>query len=150
MELAFNDEQAAALLEALGLAPDTADVAVILAAIADLAVAENAIAAKAAGKGLTLIDADQLAALEAAAEEGRAVSAAAAKAVVDGHVDAAIREGKLPPARRDHWVKLITADASMADVLASAPVVVPLVEIGYGNRDGGHDGGGDDTSPWFR
>ncbi|SCY41848.1 Mu-like prophage I protein [Rhodococcus erythropolis] len=150
MELTFNDEQTTALLEALGLAADTADVAVILAAIADLAVAENAIAAKAAGKGLTLIDAAQLAALELAAEEGRTVSAAAAKAVVNGHVDTAIREGKLPPARRDHWVKLIEADAAMADVLASAPVVIPVTEAGYGNAVGGHDGAGDEKSPWFR
>lgn len=150
MELSFDTEQTAALLEALGLPADTTDVFVVLAAIADLATAENAVAAKAAGKGLTLIDAAQLAALELAAEEGRTVSAAAAKAVVDGHVDTAIREGKLPPARREHWVKLLTADASMADVLASAPVVVPLVEIGYGNGDGGHDGSGDDTAVWFR
>lgn len=150
MELTLNETQTAELLEVLGLAPDTTDVFVVLAAIADLATAENAVAAKAAGKGLTLIDAAQLAALTAAADEGRAVSAAAAKAVVDGHVDTAIREGKLPPARREHWTKLITADASMADVLASAPVVIPLVEQGYNSGDGGHDAGHNDAAPWFR
>lgn len=145
----FTEEQLAALVAALGLPADTTDVEVILAAVTDLATAETAIAAKAAGQGLTLIDADQLAALEAAAEEGRTIAAAAARAVVEGHVDTAIREGKLPPSRRDHWLQLIEADASMADVLASAPVVVPLTEIGYGT-EGGAERDADTGDQWFR
>lgn len=37
MALTFNDEQAAALIEALGLAADTTEVDLILATVADLA-----------------------------------------------------------------------------------------------------------------
>ncbi|MCB8912191.1 hypothetical protein KUG88_18865 [Rhodococcus rhodochrous] len=148
MALTFNDDQTARLLDVVGLSADTADVAVILAAISDLAVAENAVAAKAAGTGLTLIDGEQLAALEAAAEEGRTIAAAAAQAKVEGIVSEAIKAGKLPPARKDHWVKLITADESMADVLASAPAVIPVTEMGHSH---GAESDIDANGPeWFR
>ena len=93
-------------------------------------------------------DSDSLAALRTEAAEGRQVKAAAAKAKIDGQVNDAIRAGKITPARRDHWVTLITADPGMADVLASVPdeTAVPRTEIG-------HSADTDDltdAATWFR
>lgn len=48
-------------------------------------------------------------------------------------VDAAVVDGRIPPARREHWLTALAADEEgMAPVLASlAPNTVPLVEIGH-------------------
>ena len=48
-------------------------------------------------------------------------------------VDAAVADGRIPPARREHWLTALAADEEgMAPVLASlAPNTVPLVEIGH-------------------
>lgn len=148
MKLELTEEQTAELFAVLGLPEDTTDPFTVVAAIADLAAVENVAVAAKAGKGLQVVASDHLAALEAAAEEGRAVAAAAARARVETVVTDAIREGKLPPARRDHWITMIEADETMADVLASAPTVVPLVELGHSH---GADADIDAETPeWFR
>lgn len=48
-------------------------------------------------------------------------------------VGAAVADGRIPPARREHWLTALAADEEgMAPVLASlAPNTVPLVEIGH-------------------
>ena len=48
-------------------------------------------------------------------------------------VEAAILDGRIPPARREHWQAALKADEEgMAPVLASlAPGTVPLIEIGH-------------------
>lgn len=55
-------------------------------------------------------------------------------------VDDAIAKGKITPARREHWLKLIGADPAVADVRAKTPneTAVPLTEIGHdvGQEDG--------------
>ena len=159
MALTFTDEQQTALFDLLGLPADTdpADVDAILAVIDDLAkqatsdttdTKPSAVAAAAKRIGLEVVDSDTLAALRTEAAEGRQVKAAAAKARIDGQVADAIRAGKITPARRDHWVTLITADPGMADVLASVPdeTAVPRTEIG-------HSADTDDltdAATWFR
>ena len=157
--LTFTEEQTTRLLELLGLPADTdlTDIDAILAVIESLTEVEasgddtkpSAVAAAAKRLGLEAIDTDTLAALRADATEGRQIKAAAAKAKVEGQVDDAIRHGKIPPSRRTHWVDLITADAGMADVLASTPneTAVPMTEIGHGQTsDGEHL---DEPAPWF-
>lgn len=159
MALTFTDEQTTKLLETIGAPADTTDPEAILAVIEDLAKqaadntdsadpAPSAVAASAKRIGLDVIDTDTLTALRADAAEGRQVKAAAAKAKIDGQVNDAIRAGKITPARRDHWVTLITADPGMADVLASVPdeTAVPRTEIG-------HSADTDDltdAATWFR
>lgn len=172
MPLVFNDDQAAKLIELLGLPddtnvvpegakPDEAMVAIadtILEVVADLAKNErdskgekkpSEIAAAAGRLGMTVIDTDSLTKLHADADEGRQIKAAAARAKVESNVDDAIRHGKITPARRDHWVNLITADPGMADVLASVPneTAVPLNEIGH---SAGESDDLTDTPAWFR
>lgn len=160
MTTTFTDEQSAKLLELLGLPADTdtADVDAILAVVEDLAKQANeAAAAKpsdvaAAAKriGLEAIDADSIAALRADAAEGRQLKVAAAKEKIETTVAAAISKGKITPARRTHWVNLITADPGMADVLASVPdeTAAPMTEIGHGQT--GDDNYTTEAATWFR
>jgi len=56
-------------------------------------------------------------------------------------VDQAIRAGKFPPSRRDHWVKLFSADPQGTEqTLASlAPGAIPLGAIGVGVSGSGED-----------
>lgn len=159
MALTFTDDQTSQLFELLGLPADTdpADVDAILAVIDDLAkqaaVGDNdtkpsAVAAAAKRIGLEVVDSDTLAALRTEATEGRQVKAAATKARIDGQVADAIRAGKITPARRDHWVTLITADPAMADVLASVPdeTAVPINEVGHASDSDNLT----DAATWFR
>lgn len=155
MTLTFDDTQAAALLDALGLPADTADMALILDTAADLAAQAagintekpSTIAAAARKAGLDVVDTDTLTALKADAAEGRRVAADAAKAKVEAAVSDAVDKGKITPARRKHWVELITADPGMADVLAAVPneTAVPMSEVGHSA-----DNTGDPAEPgWF-
>lgn len=142
MALSFDDTQAAGLLDALGLPPDTLDPELIVATAVDLAAQAagmnpaqpSTVAAAARKAGLEVVDGPTLTALRHDAAEGRKIAAAAAKARVEAAVDDAIRKGKITPPRRKHWVALIEADPGMADVLASTPpeTAVPMTEIGHG------------------
>ena len=155
MALAFDDDQAAALLDALGLPTDTTDVETIHATVRDAVTAipigdgakPSEIAAAAKRNGLEVVDTDTIAALRRDAAEGRTIKAAAEQQRIEASVDAATGEGKITPARRQHWVTLLQADPGMADVLASVPDnTVPIEEIGHGvsGEDGVAQG-----SEWF-
>ncbi|RFZ34976.1 Mu-like prophage I protein [Mycobacterium marinum] len=155
MALMFDDDQAAALLDALGLPADTTDIDTALATVKDAvtaSTAENAqpsaVAAAARRVGLELIDADTITALRRDANEGRQIKAAAARQKIEDTVADAISKGKITPARRKHWLNLIEADPGMAEVLASVPdeTAVPLTEIGHGV--GNEDTNGP-TDTWF-
>jgi hypothetical protein len=141
MALTFDDDQAGALLQALGLPDDTDDTDLVVQTAADLAsqVADtdmakpSTVAAAARRNGMELIDNDTVAALRRDAQEGRRIAAAAAKARVEATVDDAVDKGKITAARRKKWVELIEADPEMANVLASTPneFAVPLSEVGH-------------------
>lgn len=155
MALMFDDDQAAALLDALGLPADTTDIDTALATVKDAvtaSTAENAqpsaVAAAARRVGLELIDADTITALRRDANEGRQIKAAAARQKIEDAVADAINKGKITPARRKHWLNLIEADPGMAEVLASVPneTAVPLTEIGHGQGDEATNG---PTDTWF-
>lgn len=156
MALTFDDDQAAALLEALGLPVDTTDLDTIAATVKDAATAStaetaqpSAVAAAARRAGLGVMDNDSLEALKRDAAEGRQIKAAAAKQKIEASVDDAIRKGKITPARKSHWVALIEADPEMANVLASTPdeTAVPMTEIGHGVSNDGAPAG--EQSAWF-
>ena len=141
MAITFTDDQAAAVLDALGLPGDTTDPQLVAATAADMAAQvaasgpskPSAIAAAAKAPGLEVIDADTAAALRHDAAQGRKLAAAAARITVEAAVDDAITKGKITAARRKHWVTLIEADPEMADVLASTPneLAVPMTEVGH-------------------
>lgn len=47
-------------------------------------------------------------------------------------VTAAVSDGRIPPARRDHWLAQLAADEDgMAPVLAALSPVIPLAEAGH-------------------
>lgn len=141
MALTFEHDQAAALLEALGLPDDTTDMQLVLDTVVDLAAQAagvdpekpSTVAAAARQAGLEVIDHDTAQALRRDAAEGRKLAAAAAQQKIEASVDDAISKGKITPARRKHWVNLIGADPGMAEVLASVPneTAVPMTEIGH-------------------
>ena len=57
--------------------------------------------------------------------------AAAARRRREGLVDSAVQAGKIPPARRSHWLTALEADPGMEATLAGlAPGLVPLAEVG--------------------
>jgi hypothetical protein len=156
MALTFDDDQAAALLTALGLPFDTTDVDTIHATVTD-AVGDqppgdpmpSAVAAAAKRIGFEVIEADSLESLRREATEGRQIKAAAALKAVEDTVGDAIGKGKITASRRKHWVSLIQADPGMAEVLASVPneTAVPLTEIGH---SAGSEGELIETAEWFR
>jgi hypothetical protein len=156
MALTFDDTQAVVLLELLGLPADTTDVQLVLDTVSDLAaqVAEidpakpSTVAAAAKRAGLEVLDTDTAAALRHDAAEGRKIAAAAARKKVEDTVAAAVNKGKITPARRKHWVNLITADPEMAEVLAKVPdeTAVPMTEIGHGVGD---EDGARPREGWF-
>lgn len=144
MAMTLDDDQTAALLEALGLPVDTSDPDLVVATTKDLAAQAagidsekpSTIAAAARKAGLEVIDRDTAEALRRDAGEGRRMAAEAARAKVEQQVDDAVRRGKIAASRRKHWVNLIGADPGMADVLASVPdeTAVPLSEAGHGQN----------------
>lgn len=63
-------------------------------------------------------------------------------------VDTAISEGRIPPARRDHWLAMLAADPGAAQVLGTLAVgIVPLSPLGY---TGGIDESSDDDNLYAR
>ena len=155
MALTFDDDQAAKILDALGLPADTTDTDRVHAVIIDAGTAStaegaqpSAVAAAARRSGLAVTDPDTLATLRRDAAEGRKMVAAAAAQKVEASVDDAISKGKITVSRRSHWISAITNDPGMAEILASYPneMAVPLSEIGHGSSD---DGGADDKVGWF-
>jgi hypothetical protein len=162
MALTFDDDQAAALLQVLGLHADTTDIDTVLATVTDLvddeaseddekiAAKPSAIAAAAKRVGLEVIDADTVTALRHDAAEGRQLKAAAERQRVEDVVSNAIAKGKITAGRRKHWVDLIAADPGMGEVLASVPdeTAVPLSEIGH--SVGEESANGAAATEWFR
>lgn len=148
MALTFDDTQAKELLEALGL-PDDADAATAVLAVQEVVTApvDPAVAAK-AGAGI-LVDPTKFEELKAAAAQGETLKAAAKKRDRDAALDKAFHEGRITPPSRAKWEQLLEADPSMASVMASLPIVVPLVEIGH--SDPGIDGSGPaEPAGWIR
>ena len=84
-------------------------------------------------EGVVTVEAAVLDELRAGVGELRAVREAQASERRADLVDAAVNDGRIPPARRDHWVAALTADEEgMAPVLAAlAPNTVPLAEVGH-------------------
>ncbi|WP_010541894.1 phage protease [Dietzia alimentaria] len=90
------------------------------------------IRASAATKGLTVVDAATFDSVRDQAAAGAAAQEQLARQDRESKVGAAIRAGKIPTSRREHWLTAIEADPGMAEVLASQPDnLVPVAEIGH-------------------
>lgn len=91
--------------------------------------------------GAVMIDAEQLAELRNAAAAGAAARAQQQNEARAAILNNAIRDGKFPPARREHYAKLLEADEEGTRALIDSlePGLVPVAELGYGmsNSDRG-------------
>lgn len=94
--------------------------------------------------GVVQLDQAQYEDLQAAAKEGRE---ARAQQVADQRaltVDAAVKDGRIPPARREHWVAQLAADPGAVEVLNGLqPGTIPVAAAGY---TGGVDEASDDDA----
>lgn len=137
-QIEVTDEDLAQLRTQLGRPADAVlSGAEILAGLKDrddkVAQASAKVSAAAdADKGTVKVDAAQWDALQAAAKAGQEARAAQLTAHRDGVIKAAIGAGKFPPARREHWEKLWTADPEGTEqtIGALASGLVPLADIG--------------------
>ena len=129
----MSDNLKAGLRERLGITDaDVADEA-ILAAL-DEALTEQAEAPTARmPEGVVAIESAVVDGMRAELAELRTFREAKAEEDRAALVEAAVSDGRIPPARRDHWLAALAADEEgMAPVLASlAPGTVPLAEIGH-------------------
>ena len=132
----MSDNLKAGLRERLGITDaEVADEA-ILAAL-DEALSEQAdiptVDAVALPEGVVMAEAATLDTMRAELAELRTFRDAKADEDRAALVEAAILDGRIPPARREHWQAALKADEEgMAPILASlAPGTVPLTEIGH-------------------
>ncbi|NKZ71844.1 hypothetical protein GTA09_20250 [Rhodococcus hoagii] len=125
------------LRERLGVNAD-ADEATVLAAI-DEALAEQA-ETGAAGASNTAdtvtVDRAQWETTVAEARSGQQARVQQLRDADEALVDAAIRDGKFGPARREHWLTALAADRDGATqaINSLAKGLVPLEEIGHGQN----------------
>lgn len=144
--VAFTDEQLATMRQELGLEAD-ADEAAISTALTERLAAPPEPAPTPSPEpvpttlpeGVVTIDSAQLEALQVAArrgDEARARQEAEDRAAT---VDAAVGDGRIPPARREHWLSQLAADPGAAAVLASlTPGLIPVgAAIGHAGGNGG-------------
>lgn len=144
----ITDDQLTALREALGLAED-ADIDAIVTSVEELATAPAAAAstepagdtaaasARLAAAGVVTIDGEVLASLESRASRGDAAAARQEREDRERVVDTALSEGKITPARRAHYLALMSADPQgTTELLSGLPkeLAVPLSEVGHGQN----------------
>lgn len=122
--VAFSDEQLSTMRERLGIAAD-ADEATIVAALnealdeqADPAPTPAPTPPAGPPPGVVQVSQDVFDQMRADATAGREAANRQAREDRERVVDAAVADGRIPPARREHWIGAIAADAGMGEVLA--------------------------------
>jgi ATP-dependent protease ClpP protease subunit len=145
--VAFSDEQLTTMRQRLGVADD-ADEQTILDALdealderADDTAGEPALARL--PEGVVAIDRAQLEEMRTRAERGDQARAQQEREHRESLVDAAVRDGRIPVARRDAWLAQLQADPGAAETLASLQAgLVPVGrEIGHSSGDAVADAG---------
>lgn len=130
----FSDEQLTQMRTDLGLQAD-ADEATIVAALREALEerAEGPSTTTQVPEGMVLVESDVLAGLRDQAGQGALARQQQLDERRDRTIDQAVADGRITPARREHWVNAWNADAEGAEQqLASlAPGLVPLEERGH-------------------
>lgn len=104
----------------------------ILAAVEEALAETEPDGPAAAAPGTVVLDEAQYADLQAAAAEGRAARQEQLAANRAALVDKAVQDGRIAPARREHWLNALEADPGSAEVLAKLEKgLVPLAAAGY-------------------
>ena len=137
----------AGLRERLGITEADTPEDGILAALDEALSEQAAVAYPTAGvvlglpEGVVAVEAAVLEELRANVAELQGVRDAQAVERRARLVDAAVADGRIPPARREHWLTALAADEEgMAPVLAAlAPNTVPLAEVGHSDTSADTD-----------
>jgi hypothetical protein len=87
----------------------------------------------AAKRGLVLVDGEGWKEVQAGAKAGRELAAARAEERRDSVLNDAIRAGKFPPARKEHFAQLYKADPTGTEELLAGMQggIVPVMETGH-------------------
>jgi hypothetical protein len=100
--------------------------------------------------GTVTVDAATWSQLQASAQRGEEARARQEQDDRVALVSAAVADGRIPPARRDHWLSLLAADPGAATTLAGlAKGVLPVSEIGHGGNPAASATGSTDDLGWF-
>lgn len=91
-----------------------------------------------AASGVVAIDAATLADLRAKAERGDAAARRQEAQEREDLVAAAIEDGRIPPARRAHWLTSLDVDpeGSREQLASLAPGLIPVSPLGHGQDSG--------------
>lgn len=139
-----------ALRERLGIQADAQlDDDGLLAAV-DEALAQSTppVAAAVPPAGTVLVDEGTLQQLQEDAAAGRLARDEQVKAAREAAVQAAVDDGRIPPARKDHWLTQLEADPGAVEVLTKLPAgTIPLAARGF---TGGVDESSDDDVSFAR
>lgn len=146
--------------ERLGLPADASDDDVLTAldqklpaepiVVEETPAAPAAPAPEVSDDGTVRVDAAQFAQLQQAAQLGAEAHARQQKEDRQRLVDAAVKDGRIPPARRDHWLAQLAADPGAATTLASLqPGLVPVAEAGHGGNPHAATADDDADTSWF-
>lgn len=144
-DVAFTDEQTSELREALSLPEDATDQEIFDAVLDELTAPEetapetgtdNRATASAATlpAGVVAVESSVLDALRLDAQRGAQARAQQETEARTALVSAAIKDGRIAAARKDHWLAALTADPGGAGQTLSslAPGLVPVEEVGHG------------------
>lgn len=140
-DVAFTDEQTSELREALSLPEDATDQEVFDAVLEKLteppAPAPAPAPQAALPDGIVAVEASVLDALRLDAQRGAQARAQQETEARLSLVSAAIGDGRIPPARKDHWLAALAADpeGTAATLASLAPGLVPVDEIGHGHTE---------------
>lgn len=117
------------LRQRLGIAED-ADEATILAAVDKL---KTQASAPKLPDGAVPIEKEQLEQLQAAARDGQEAREQQRAESRERLVSAAVADGRVAPARREHWLEALKADpeGAEASLKALAPGLIPVAERGH-------------------
>ncbi|WP_455833737.1 head maturation protease, ClpP-related [Pseudarthrobacter siccitolerans] len=134
------------LRERLGISADAnLDDNGLLAAVDEALAEQETTPANTAGT--VTLDEEQYRALREDAAQGREARNQQLATERENLVDAAVNDGRIAPARRDHWVNALAADPGMAETLAGlAPGLINLTPSGY---TGGVDESSDEDAAYY-
>jgi ATP-dependent protease ClpP protease subunit len=135
--VAFSDEQLSTMRQRLGLADDADEQTIVdaMGEALDEQTAEPAPVAAQLPEGVVAVDAAQLEQLRAAAQRGEDARTRQEREDREALVTVAVADGRIAPARRDHWVAALEADPGSAATLAAlTPGLIPV------DAPRGHDG----------
>jgi ATP-dependent Clp endopeptidase proteolytic subunit ClpP len=135
------------LRERLGISAEaTLDEDGLLSAL-DEALAEQETTASAPAAGTVVLDEAQYNALRNDAAAGREARQQQLATARENLVDSAVNDGRIAPARKEHWIKALAADPGMEETLAGlAPGLVNLSPAGY---TGGVDESKDEDDTYY-